>query len=211
MPDLFVAKKAEIAEVIHKIEEKIHDPHKVTIFSNFVENPSNISFHHREKNEEILLFLRGHLITNLKWILITLAFAILLPVILILGTGNLPFPTIPRDFITILVLIYYLCLFAYAFSSFLTWYFNIFVITKKRVIDIDFAGLIFHDVAETQFTLLQDVNYTQSGPIRHFLNFGDVYAQTAGGKENLEAMAVPRPSEVTKFITKHMGRKNGNI
>lgn len=210
MPDIFVSKKASASPSVQKTE-KPSDPNLVTLFSNFTENPSNISFHHREEDEKILLFLRSHLITNLRWVLILFIFSLIPPLIFLFGTNNLPFPELPGRFTLVLILIYYLFCFAYAFSNFLTWFFNIFVITKKRIIDIDFAGLVFHDVAETQFTLLQDVNYTQSGPIRHFLNFGDVFAQTAGGKENLEAMGVPKPSKVTTFITQHMGRKNGNV
>ena len=100
---------------------------------------------------------------------------------------------------------------AYVFFNFLTWYFNIFLITQKRVGDIDFSGLVFHDVAETQFSLIQDVNYNKTGLLRHIFDFGDVFAQTAGGKENLEALGVPKPSKVTTFITRHMGRKNGSV
>lgn len=223
MPDIFISKKARLQtpersnggqaqshSATHVEQQK--DGNLVTLFSSFVEDPTNISFHHQEADEKILLFLRSHLITNLRWVLILLIFAILPPLVFILGVNNLPFPPLPGNFTTAILLIYYVGLFAYAFSSFLTWYFNIFVITKKRVIDIDFAGLVFHDVAETQFTLLQDVNYTQSGPIGHLLNFGDVFAQTAGGKENLEALGVPKPAKVTTFITKNMGgRSIGNV
>lgn len=217
MVDIFVAKvnKEEKAatpaehQPVEKTEEL--DSSLVTLFSTFTENPSNISFHHREEDEKIILFLRSHLITNFKWIFILFTSMVILPPIFLFGANYLPFPELPGRFTSILVLIYYLILFAYAFSNFLTWYFNIFVITKKRVIDIDYDVLVFHDVAETQFTLLQDVNYTQSGPIMHFFNYGDVHAQTAGGKENLEALSVPNPSRVTKFIAQHMGRKNGNV
>lgn len=206
MPDIFVQNKASEEKKIE--QDASENGNLVTLFSTFVESPSNISFHHREKDENIFLFLRSHLITNLRWVIVVIAFALIPPLIFILGTNNLPFPVLPGKFTTMFILIYYLLLFGSALSNFLTWFFNIFVITKKRVIDIDFAGLIFHDVAETQFTLLQDVNYTQSGPLRHLLNFGDVYAQTAGGKENLEALGVPKPSQVTRFITARMGRSS---
>jgi membrane protein YdbS with pleckstrin-like domain len=204
MPELFVSKKKEEKNTEIKLAES--DKNLVTLFSTFVENPTNISFHHRDKDEKILLFLRSHLITYLKWVAVAFVFALLPPIIFALGTENLPFPALPGDFTIIFILIYYLLLFGFIFSNFLTWFFNIFVLTQKRVIDIDFAGLVFHDVAETQFTLLQDVNYTQSGPIRHFFNYGDVFAQTAGGKENLEAMGVPKPSQVARFIVSHIGR-----
>lgn len=211
MPDIFVSRKT-VRNEPEVQKEVAHSRNPVRFFSTFVENPSGVSFHHKEPDEEIILFLRSHLITNAKWIAIMVIFAILPTVFLFVG-DTLPFPPIDSKFTFMLVLLYYLGLFGFAISSFLTWYFNIFIITKKRVVDIDFAGLIFHDVAETQFSLIQDVNYTQSGAIRHLLNYGDVFAQTAGGKENLEALGVPSPSKVTHFITRYIGveRKSKNV
>lgn len=207
MTDIFVAKKeADLPKASEATEYK-----PVGFFSSYVENPKNISFHHRDEDENILLFLRGHFIINLKWLLIALGFALLPGLFFSFGISSLPFPAIPGKFTTVFVLTYYLLLLGYIFSHLLTWFFNIFIVTKKRVIDIDFAGLIFHDVAETQFTLLQDVNYTQSGPLRHLLNYGDVFAQTAGGKENLEAMGVPKPAHVAKFIVQHIGKGRGSV
>lgn len=210
MPDVFVYRKKNPAPI--QVAKDIEHGNKVTFFSNFVENPTNISFHHKEKDEKILLFLRSHLITNTKWLTTGLIFALIPLIFLIISAGQLPFPALPTKFTMMILFLYFLGLFAFLFSSFLTWYFNIFVITNKRVIDIDFMGLVFHDVAETQFTLLQDVNYTQSGTIRHFFNYGDVFAQTAGGKENLEALGVPKPAKVTTFITQNMaGKRYGSI
>lgn len=193
MPELFVAKKPQ-------------ESSQVGLFSSFVQNPANISFHHQEKDEKIILFLRRHFITNLDWILISV-FLTLLPIpFFIFGFGNLPFPALPGNFTFVLTLIYYLFIFSFAFYNFLIWYFNILIVTQKRVIDIDFAELVFHDVAETRYNLLQDINYTQTGSIRNLFNYGDVFAQTAGGKENIEALAVPKPAKVTDIITSFMGR-----
>lgn len=82
------------------------------------------------------------------------------------------------------------------------------LLTQKRIIDIDFAGLVFHDIAETQFPFVQDVNYTQTGVLRSLFDFGDVFAQTAGERENFEALEVPNPRRVTQLIASFMGKND---
>lgn len=210
MPDVFVSNKPASSPPPLQANP-ISKPHEsgghVGIFSSSVENPSDISFHHQEEGEKILLFLRRHFITNLKGLLIAAAFASLPIIVSIVGFENLPFLQLPFNYVLVLTLIYYLLVFVFVLVNFLMWYYNILLVTEKRVIDIDFVELIFHDVAETKFSLIQDVNYTQTGVLRHLFNYGDVFAQTAGGKENIEALGVPDPIKVVDFITTLMRKK----
>jgi membrane protein YdbS with pleckstrin-like domain len=203
MPDIFVFKKARLpapTPLPVQKTEKLSDPSLVTLFSNFTENPSNISFHHREEDEKILLFLRSHLITNLRWVLILFISALIPPLIFFLGTNNLPFPSLPARFTTIFILIYYLLLFAYAFSNFLTWFFNIFVITKKRIVDIDFNGLLHKETSYAKLNQIQDVSPKIIGFFGTFFHFGNVYVQTAAEKPEFEFHHVEKPDMVAQEI-----------
>lgn len=216
MPDLFVAKEKNTKETMPIKQASsgstdASDPkkhHTSHMYSTFVENPEDVSFHHQENDEKIILFLRRHFITNVPWILLTLIL-VLLPIFFPLVSNYLPFPSIPGNYTFVLLSIYYLFIFSFVFYKFLNWYYNLWIATNKRLIDIDFADLVFHDVAETRYNLIQDVNYAQTGAIRSFFNYGDVFAQTAGGKENLEALGVPRPLAAIKIITElmHNGKK----
>ena len=180
MPDIFVAKtQKNIKEGVIKETHSQKKGNISNMYSTFVENPDDVSFHHQEDDEKIILFLRRHFITNVPWILLTIIL-VLLPVLLPLGAGYLPFPSLPGNFAFVLICIYYLFLISFVLFNFLNWYYNLWIATNKRLIDIDFADLVFHNVAETKYNLIQDVNYSQTGAIRSLFNYGDVFAQTAG-------------------------------
>lgn len=197
MPDIFVAKKSLPKPTGHKID--------IGFFSSFWQHPNHHSL--LDKEETVLLVLRSHFITNIPWILIT-TLLLIFPALLFLISSftNVSFINLPLNFIIFIAIFYYLVIFGYSFTQFLEWYFNITFLTQKRIVDIDFGSLVFHDVAETQFPFVQDVNYTQTGFLRSIFNFGDVFAQTAGERENFEALGVPNPSKVTQFIAGFMER-----
>lgn len=197
MPDIFVLKKDFPKVHGHRVE--------IGIFSSFWQHPNHHSM--LDKEEAVLLVLRRHFVTNISWILITV-FLLIFPILLFLISlfSKTPIFDLPVRFSLVLTILYYLVIFGYSFVKFLDWYFNIMFLTQKRIIDIDFGGLIFHDVAETQFPYVQDVNYTQVGFLGSLFNFGDVHAQTAGDRENFEALGVPEPERVTQVIASFMGR-----
>ena len=157
--------------------------------------------------ETVKLFVRRHVITNLPWIVTTIVL-LLIPVLIqiLLTLTATPLPPLPNNFITIFLLFYYLITFTYAFISFLDWFYNIIIITNTEIIDIDYADVIYHDVAATNVNLVEDVNYTQVGFIRGLFNFGDVFVQTAGGKENIEALAIPQPARIARIILDFIGK-----
>lgn len=200
MPDLFVLKKKPAPKSTeHKVD--------IGLFSAFWQHPDHQSVIDKEHDETVLLVLRGHFITNLSWILITIILSSFpLAAFLVSSFTDVPFVNLPLNFILIITALYYLAIFGYSFTRFLEWYYNITFLTQKRIIDIDFGSLVFQDVAETQFPHIQDINYTQSGFLRSFFNFGDVFAQTAGERENFEALGVPSPGKVTQFIAGFMKR-----
>src|SRR5258708_3150857 len=188
MPDLFVTsgKKRGNFSALLKIPEKqgANDPHMFTSFSLY---PDGIFFEDKEPDEKILLFLRRHFITNLSWLGLSLVLAII-PFILIFFT-----------------IFYYLLIFTYVFVKYITWYFNIGLITNKRVIDIDFSGLIYTNVAATKISLVQDASYSQVGVVRAFCGYADVLVQTAGSLDNFLFEGVPHPEKVVKIVESLIG------
>ena len=155
------------------------------------------------------LFLRRHFITNIPWIFISLVLSLVPPLLFILNI-KIPilFFSVPENFLIVFIVFYYLVVFIYAFISFITWYYNISLVTQKRVVDIDFSDIVYHDVAMTKLNLIEDVNYTQTGFIRSFFNYGDVFVQTAGEKLHFDFLAVPNPANAVN-ITENLigGRK----
>lgn len=223
MPDIFVATKGEesadredeVKVISSEKNEKDTDNRgyipiidsKIHLFSSFCENPEEISFGNQEEDEKILLFLRRSRILNLKW-LIFAVFLIIAPFFilpLISFTHIISF--LPFRFILIFGLFYYLMIATYVYVSFITWYFNLVLITNIRIIDIDFSGLIYKNIATTKLSLVQDVSFQQIGVIRNLLDYGDILIQTAGAFENFHFEASPQPQKAVHIIEDLIGNK----
>lgn len=178
------------------------------LFTAFHEKPKYIRVINQEKDEEILLFLRKSLFTNVKWVIgsiILLAIPLLLS--LFINPFNSPFG-FPFRYILLFVIFYYLMVFTYIHICFITWYFNVSLVTNIRVIDIDFSNLIYKNLAATKLNLVQDVSYQQVGALRTLLDYGDVYVQTAGTMENFEFLAIPQPGKAVHIIEDLIGEEN---
>lgn len=181
---------------------------KPTMFplAEFALDPEGVNFATQGKDEKIHLFLRRHFITNLPWILFALLL-ILLP-ILVFPFIQVIFPLLafftPR-LSFILIGFYYLAVFGFIiFTNFLNWYFNVYIVTNERVVDVDFINIIYREVSSTRLNLIQDITVKTGGVIRAIFDYGDLFIQTAGTVENFEFHAVPHPQEVANEIEKMM-------
>lgn len=202
MPDIFNSKKKEIKKDTHhnqplkKVAYKdlptsIHNPLSAIMFS-----PENLKFETMDSEEKVVLFLRKHFITNLGWI--SMAVLMALAPFVVDSVGILD--SIPDNFRFMFMLIWYLVLSAYFLESFLTWYFNIYIVTDERIIDVDFYNLIYKEVSDANIDKIQDVTYKMGGVIRTIFNYGDVLVQTASEVPNFEFLAVPKPDQVVKVL-----------
>ncbi|MDO8565769.1 MAG: PH domain-containing protein [Candidatus Moranbacteria bacterium] len=87
--------------------------------------------------------------------------------------------------------------------SFLLWvdyYFDVWVITNERIVNIEQKGLFVREISELDFSRIQDVTTTVEGVIPTILNFGDVFVQTAGEKERFVFRQIPDPYRVKDSI-----------
>jgi hypothetical protein len=177
------------------------------MFTTYCKNPGNISFGTQESNEQILLFLRRDFITNVPWILSSLLLTIAPTLIGVLsGFANIQMIVLSANFSFILSSIYYLIVLTYIFVNFITWYFNVSLITNIRVMDVDFEDLIYKQISETKFNLVQDVSYKQIGAIQTFYDYGNVLIQTAAAMESFELNAVPQPQKVVETVENLIGK-----
>ncbi len=158
--------------------------------------PKNVDFETRDGEEKVVLLLRRHPITNLRWI----AVAILMSFApLVLGY----FPIIdflPPNFRFVSLVGWYMIVFAYVFESFLSWFFAVNIVTDERIVDIDFYNLIYKEVSDTSLDKIQDVTYKVGGVLGTLLNYGDVLIQTAGEVPRFEFSLVPKPEKVAEIL-----------
>ena len=222
MPDIFVGEKQkeeehsqEKAEVIEKtsvgarsLKVDKHHSH-LHVFTAYCENPPTVHFADKLDDEELLLFLRRHFVTNIPWIIEALAIAFI-PLLLFVAS-SLNFITIdflPSNFILLILVFYFLLLTGFIFVNYITWFYNVSLVTNKRIIDIDFSSIVFENVDATKLTQVEDVGYNQIGIIRSIFDYGDVHVHTAGPVSNFDFLAVPHPERVIKVINDLMGEEN---
>lgn len=170
--------------------------------SAFIVKPKNIRFQTQEDNERIIFFLRQHFAVNIPWILIV----IVLLLIPIFG-GAFAFeqvaamvPDMPDAYFLVLPIIWYIGVFGYALMSFLHWYFNIYILTNERIVDIDWVNILYKKFSTTKLDKIQDVSFKQAGFTDLIFNYGNVYVQTAGSEQNFEFISVPQADVVVHQI-----------
>lgn len=192
-----------------------HTPHKHAALHNhpfaaFCDHPANVWFETQEPDELILLLLRKHIVTNIPWIAASVILVLVPPLLMwMMAAQTIKFDMVsflPTQYIIILFCLYYLVVAGFILVSFITWFYTISMVTQKKVVDIDYSDVIYHNVATTKLTLIQDVDYTQTGAIRAVFNYGDVFVQTASKTPNFDFLAVPYPNEVTNTIESMIGK-----
>lgn len=193
-------------EVHHKKnEKKFSFSHLV---SGYDDTPGSVRFGDQMENEVLLLYLRRHFITNLPWIIIAIALAlvpIMIEIAQSLALFQLSFLNDQAKFIVYLFY-YFFIISGYVFVNYLTWFYNISLVTNIRVVDIDFSSIVIEDVAATKLSQLEDVSYVQIGILRSIFDYGDVRLQTAGTASNFEFLAVPHPERIIKIINNLIGK-----
>jgi hypothetical protein len=158
--------------------------------------PENIDFEARDNQEQVVMLIRRHPITNLGWLL-TSAVMILAPMVL----SRFPLlDFLPETYRFIVLLGWYLLVTAYVLQSFLGWLFNVHIVTDERIIDISFSNLIYKQVSDANIDKIQDVTYKMGGVVRTLFNYGDITVQTASEVPNFEFEAVPNPAKVAKML-----------
>lgn len=196
------AKNSASQSYRQKVYELIKDATKNPL-SSFLARPKVFTFQSRDDNEEILLVLRRHWFTNLSWILVA--------IIMVIAPISLPFVPFlgffPPHYRLVLLLFWYLITFAIAFEKFLSWYFNVCIVTEERVVDIDFYNLLYKKETEAKISMIQDITVTQGGVSQTLFNYGNVLIQTAGEIPNLEFQHVPNPGLVLKVLQQMRGEE----
>lgn len=184
MADLYVSESEE------------RESRSLNPLSAYVAHPSRAHFATQEEKEKIILLLRKHWITNLSWFFLAII-CFFAPLALRV------FPIIeflPERYQLMSVIMWYLLLTAFIFEKFLTWFFNVYLVTDERLVDVDFYNLIYKQITEAKIDKIQDITFRVGGVVRSLFNYGDVLVQTAGAEPNLEFEAVPNPEKVVKVL-----------
>ncbi|MBN1162809.1 hypothetical protein JXA34_03665 [Patescibacteria group bacterium] len=173
------------------------------VFASFIENPSKTHYDGEDKGERILYVMRSAFLTNYKWLTLTIIM-ILAPFLMDIFLATLKFDgrmLLKPGFIVMFTLFWYTGTFGYFLTKFLLWYFNVYIITTKKIVDMDFRGLFYKNISEATLDNIEDVTSTVKGTFGVVFNIGNVFIQTAAETREFEFEGVHDPAKVRDIIS----------
>ena len=168
----------------------------------------NFHFKGQYPNEEILLVVRRH------WFDILKQFFSVFLIILIFLFGFFALPYFLNDFggvkfqslILFIENSFAMLIWLYVFLIWIDYYFDVWIVTEKRIINVEQKGLFVRHISELELQKVQDVTTEIEGIIPSVLNYGDVHIQTAGTVTRFVFWHVPNPFKVKGIIMKLQGK-----
>ena len=165
-------------------------------------NLNKFRFIGQKEGEEILLLVRRHWF-NMFIQFLMIAFAVILLIVIYAALPVIfPFFASGAGFKVLIFLASLFMIFIWMLFSliWIDYYFDIWIITNKRIINIEQKGLFIRHVSELAFKNIQDVTTEVTGFIPTVLNYGDVFIQTAAEKERFIFKQVPGPYKIKDLI-----------
>jgi uncharacterized membrane protein YdbT with pleckstrin-like domain len=172
------------------------------IFETTVKNPKKTHYFGEDHDERIEYLFRKSTITLIPSVIFFILL-FLLPIFLspILSRAlNLQAHTEMSMVYTIFFISWYVFCFAYLFHAFVLWYFNVYLVTNKKILDVDFEGLLYTNVSEASLDRIEDVTSQVKGLVNTLLHIGNVYIQTAGESAQFDFLMVEDPSSIRDII-----------
>ncbi len=165
-------------------------------------HPDGLRFETQEEQEEVILFLREHLIVLLPTILLGIIMVVAPTILFPLFFRFLHLPIdVPTGYLIVGTVFWYVVTFGFLLAQFLHWFFNIYIVTNERVVDIDFVNLLYKEFSEARLAKIQDLSFTAGGVFAAIFNYGSVHVQTAGEMPNFVFEKVRNPEQIVKTIS----------
>jgi hypothetical protein len=163
----------------------------------YIPKPKKISFEIQDRDEKIILVLRQHPITQIKSIFVLLFSFLFVPWLLRVA-GLIAF--LPDQFRLAFSFFLFVLFLGMAFRCFLLWFFNVYIITDERIIDVDFLSMIYKNISTAKIENIEDVTKQTSGIMASLFDHGTILIQTAATKNEFEFEHVPHPARVVKLL-----------
>lgn len=154
-------------------------------------------------NERMVFLLRRHPITVLPLVIVTM---ILLVSPFAISAYTHTFRTeLLEDPLTLVPFvivgsIFFVFAWLFLFQYFLDYYLDTWIVTTKRIINIQQAGLFNRTISELRLYRVQDVTASVEGFWGTLFGYGNVEIQTAGEKLRFLFEQVRKPNDISKQI-----------
>ena len=88
------------------------------------------------------------------------------------------------------------------FVGWTNYYLDVWVITNRRILDIEQHSFFTREVSEFRLDRVQDITVQVRGLLAEFFDFGDVHVQTAGKAHEFIISSAPHPYRVKDAINR---------
>lgn len=169
---------------------------------NFQTKYKDFHFKGKKKDEEIILLLRRHWIILLFQtipLFFALIFLILVDIFDEYVYQLLQFNQVENIF-ALMQSFAWMFFWIFVFVIWIDYYFDVWIVTNKRIINIEQKGLFKREISELEHDKIQDVTTEVSGILATLLKFGFVFIQTAGEKSRFVFKEVPEPNKIRAII-----------
>jgi hypothetical protein len=197
IPEIRASLKKIFAEIGHgKMLEKPGDSSShLSIF------PLDDTYESQNKDEVIVMIIRKHILTLVPRVLTFLGMLIF-PIVLIYILSTLDVTLVASSGLMILGLVIFWYLFTLTFSlqTYIYWYYNVFLVTNQRVVDIDTDYIGASRTSGTSINSVEDISVAQHAFFQNVFDFGNIELQTAGARNEFEMVNVPKPRVIEDTI-----------
>lgn len=158
---------------------------------------ANFHFEGKLEGEEIHYLFFKHILSEVReWLM--LFFLYLAPLLSLVFFAFLLPVGIPMFWI--FVPFYFVFMGTYIFILWMNDICDIWLLTNKRIIDITQRGFLSRRTSIAELNNIQNVNFSQKGPLQAMFNIGTVEIQTAGTSPDLEQDYLESPGEVADLV-----------
>jgi hypothetical protein len=162
----------------------------------FLPFPKGVSFYGKEKDEEIILVVRSHWIKYLPFVAVSFLILFLPFLFSLLDTAF--------SENTVLFLAFFIPCLTFSLSvivyAFIKWFYNVNIITDKRIVDLDFTSVASHSFSEARLEKIEDITHKQLGLVGSLFDVGTVYFQTAGATAEIEFNTITKPRIIQDIL-----------
>lgn len=95
-----------------------------------------------------------------------------------------------------------------AWGAFTRYFLDVWVLTNKRLVDIDQKGYFSRQVSSLLLSRVQDVTITVNGVVPSLLGIGHINVQSAGATEEFTMRGIPHPEQMRDLILKYVAESS---
>lgn len=108
-----------------------------------------------------------------------------------------------------LLSIYLSAVYLLTFIFWMDYYLDMWVITDKRILDIEQSGIFKREVSEFLISKVQDITIEIPGMTASLFRYGNIRVQTAG-EQSFTAVSIPNPDKIKNVIMELVSHRQNN-